>query len=196
MDPAYKRYFKTAGLLWAGCFLILGILYYFVLPPQKKLLLDIEGQLSGKKVQYRMGYNKTSDDEKLELKNETKRLKKKLSDFMVEVDDVDDLIFDINKTILAVNVGSYNNKSKLTEPYLDILNCDYIGENTIEIEFNANFYQFVQVINAMERYKPVIFVDKFNIKRSRKEPSHTVKMNLTFFVRKPIKNEIDFDELI
>ncbi|MHC4076368.1 MAG: GspMb/PilO family protein, partial [Planctomycetota bacterium] len=51
--------------------------------------------------------------------------------------------------------------------------------------FNADFKGFAALLNALERNRPVIFIDKFLIEKSKQrnlEPK--VTMNLTVLVRK------------
>ena len=67
MDPAYKRYFRTVALIWAICFLVLGLLYVFLVVPQQETVDIVEGELAGRRIEYNIFKNAASTKAKTEL---------------------------------------------------------------------------------------------------------------------------------
>jgi len=66
-----------------------------------------------------------------------------------------------------------------------IPDCKYIRENHIVVSFIGGFNQFATFLNALERHRPVIFVDKFAIARSGQDSSvYQVSLNVAAFVKK------------
>jgi hypothetical protein len=62
--------------------------------------------------------------------------------------------------------------------------CDRLSANHIDVRFTGSFLQFAAFLNMLERHRPVVFVDKFEIKRSQQDSlSHKVRMNLAVLVR-------------
>jgi len=185
MKPIYKKYFATIALIWAGCFVLSFFVHMLVLAPQKKNKRQVETQLAEKKRIYSSVLDTAKEETKLELNEQIEYLRSSLRDFVIDFEDSANLTFDISQIANEKEVASFMIRTRDDSGGSAIPNCNYICENHIDISFTASFNQFAAFLNALERHRPVIFVDKFTITRSDEDSSgHQVKMSLAVFVRK------------
>lgn len=186
MDPTYRRYFKTVSLIWAACIGILALLYVFALLPQEKTIANTEAELTGKKFEYKVAQSDGGEKIRAYLRQQLEDSENDLSNYATDLAEAGQLQLAITQAIREIGVGMFRNLGKTAEAYAKIDNCYYIGEIYFTVSFTADFKQFVRLINVLERHKPVVFVDKFRIVRSRKaQQTHKVEMTLSIFVKKP-----------
>jgi len=185
MKPILKKYFKTIVLIWAGCFVSLLLLHILILSPQKKTQKNIDTQLADKKRLYNMAIEAAKEETKARLEEQNEPLRSRLKDFVIDFGDLANLKLDIRqianeKKLAAFQIKSADYRANSSEP-----DYENISENHIDITFMGTFNQFAHFLNALERHRPVVFVDKFAIARARQEGlSHQIKLNLAVFVRK------------
>jgi hypothetical protein len=151
--------------------------------PQRKNRKQLEKQLDGKKQMYESAIKAAQTETQAKLNEEIEQLRNRLRDFAVDSEDSTNLTFDISQIAAEKAVSSFNISSK--KEGSNAQKKKNIYESYIYIGFSAmDFRQFAILLNALERHKPVIFVDKFSITRSRSSSGYPVKMNLAVFVRK------------
>jgi len=185
MKSIYKKHFTTAALIWAGCFVLLSFIYMLVLVPQRKSKKHIEKELFEKKQMYDVALKATQEKTKHKLNEQIERLQYSLKEFAVDSEDSANLIFDIRQIASEKEVGSFSIGAKDKRGGPKLPDCKHISESHIDISFTAGFNQFATLLNALERHRPVVFVDKFTITRSRDVDSgHRVDMDIAVFVRK------------
>ena len=185
MKLIYRKYIATLALVWAGCFVLFFFVYMIVLTPQKKAKTEVEKEIAEKKRIYNSALKASRQDTKIRLSQQLEHLKDGLKDFVVDFEDSTNLIFDISQIANEKKVGSFGIKAKDIRRGSTVPKCKYIYENHIDISFTAGFNQFATFLNALERNRPVLFVDEFKITRSDEDnSSHPVNMNLSVFVRK------------
>ncbi len=96
------------------------------------------------------------------------------------------MTFDISQIANDEKVSSFSIKTKDSRELSALPDCSYIAENHIEISFTGHFKQFATFLNALERHRPVLFIDKFMITNSRLEDAgYRVSLDVTFLVGKP-----------
>ncbi|MFA5239747.1 MAG: GspMb/PilO family protein [Phycisphaerae bacterium] len=186
MKSIYKKYFIKLVLTWAGCFVLFFLVYMFVLAPQEESKKQLDKQLIEKKRIYSSALKATRKETKVQLTDEIQQLRDKLKDFVVDFEDSTNLTFDISQIAGGNKVSSFNIESKKSDTKSRAGANKYIFENRINVSFLASdFNQFAALLNALERHRPVIFVDGFSITRADKSNSeHQVDMSLSVFVRK------------
>ena len=184
MKVSYRKYFTKVALIWGGCFVLFFLIHILVMGPQKKSKKQVEEQLAEKKRLYDSALEATREETKLRLNEQIEHLRNKLRDFVLE--DLGNLTFDISQIAGEKKInppptikGKNKSKSSAKPKY------DYISEEQININFTASFNQFATFLNRLERHRPVVFIDRFTITRSRQGNSdHKVDMDLAVFVRK------------
>lgn len=192
MRSAYKRYFITAALIWAACFIGFIFVYLLVLAPQEEAKKKVEEQLIEKTRIYNFALRASQEETRKRINEQMENLRGKLKDFVIDFEESAHLAFDISQIAKEQKITPSNIDmgKELRGPSL-IADCDYISESRIEIRFSAaSFHQFAAFLNALERYRPVIFVDSFKITRAdKKDSGHQANMNLSIFVGKQKKSQ-------
>jgi len=180
-----RKYLMTAGLIWAACFVVFLLAYIFVLGPQKDYKKSIENKLLQRKQVYESALRAAQEETKIRLNKQIERLRNRLKDFVIDFEDAANLTFDISQIASEKKVDSFSIKSKDSRGFTAIPDCSHIFENHIDISFTGGFNQFATFLNALERHRPVLFIDKFKIIRSSQEDySYKVGLNVAAFVRK------------
>ncbi len=181
-----RQRLMTAGLIWAACFVVFLLAYMLVLRPQKNLEKSLENKLAERKQAYESALRATQEETKIRLNEQIERLQSRLKDFVINFEESANLTFDISKIANEKKVASFSIKSEDSRGLSTIPECKYICENHIVISFIGGFNQFATFLNALERHRPVLFVDKFTITRSEQDHSDCqVSLNVAAFVKKP-----------
>jgi Tfp pilus assembly protein PilO len=185
MKPIHKKYFMKAALVWAGCFILFFFIYILVLAPQGKNKKQIEKQLAEKERIYHLAQKATQEETKIQLNEQLKRLQERFKDFVIDFDDLANLTFDISQIAKEKRLDSFSIKGQENRGGPSTFDGKYLGENHFAVSFTGSFSQFATFLNALERHRPVFFIDRFKITHSRLENSdHKVDMDLAVFVKK------------
>jgi len=183
---SHKKYFITAGAIWAACFVVFLLAYILVLGPQKNYIKRIDNKLAERKQAFESARRAARGETKIRLNEQIERLQSRLNDFVIDFEDSANLTFDISQIANEEKVASFSIKTKDSRGLSAIPDCSYICENQIEISFTGGFNQFATFLNSLERHRPVLFIDKFVITRSGQEDSgYQVDMDVAVLVRKP-----------
>ena len=181
----YKKYILMMSVVWAGSFVLLVLAYFLVISPQLKVKAQFAKELVEKRQMYDAALGAAQEDNKKKLADEVEALKSKLGNYAVEFDESANLTFDIGRIAADKQVGSFTIKTPEQTRDSDPSGSKYLQENRIDIAFASNFRQFAAFLNAIERHRPLIFVDKFKVSRGDQGgTSNKVDMGLSVFVRK------------
>ncbi len=174
-----------AGLIWAVCFALFLFSYILLLSPQLKHKKSVETKLAEIKQRYDSAIQATQEETKIKTKEEIDNLQNRIKDFVVAFEDAANLTFDISQVASEKKASSFSIKMEENSRETKDLDLKHLQENQIDIGFEGDFIQFATFLNALERHRPVIFVDNFKIIRSvMGESNHRVIMKLAVFVRK------------
>ena len=185
MNPIYRKYLTKAALTWAGCFILFFFIHMLILAPQGKNKNQIEKQLAEKKQMYGSALKATKEETKIRLNEQIEQLRNGLGDFVIDFEDSANLTFDISQIANEKKLASFSIKGKKTRVSSATPDDKYLSENRFDVSFTGGFNQFAVFLNALERHRPVVFVDKFKITRSRQEDSdHRANMDLAVLVKK------------
>jgi len=180
-----RQRLMIAGLIWAACFVVFLLAYMLVLGPQKNYEKSIENKLAESKQVYESALRAAQKETKIRLNEQIERLQSRLEDFVFDFEDSANLTFDISQIANEKKVASFSSKVKKSRGLSTIPDYKYIYENHIVISFIGDFNQFATFLNALERHRPVLFVDKFAITRSGQDDSgYQVSLNVAAFVKK------------
>ncbi len=186
----YKKYLIMAGLIWAACFVVFLMLYIFVLGPQKNTQKSIESRLAEKQQVYKSALRAAHKETQVRLNEQIGSLQDRLKNFVVDFEDSANLTFEISQIANEKEVASFSIEGENNRGILGATDRKYISESQIVISFIGGFNQFATFLNALERHRPVLLVDKFTIARSGREGSgYQISLNVTSFVRKQQDNE-------
>lgn len=181
-----RKYLTTAALIWAACFVLFTLVYVFVIRPQKHTRQRIENRIVEKKQLHESALQASQNETKIRLNEQISALRDRLNDFVIDYEDSANLTFDISNIADEKNVDALSIKSNDKTRIIEIPNCNYIGESHIDIDFVAGFKQFATFLNALERNRPVLFVDEFTITNPRQDKSdYRVNLKVAVYVKKP-----------
>jgi len=190
MDAICKKYLTTMALIWMGCFVVFLSVYVLVLAPHHNQKVRMDKQLAEQKKTYEDVSKLTDKQRRDELNEELEALKGHLSQFVVNFEDAANLTFDIRQIAKENNASAFSIQTRIAELNQKKAKFEHIQQNQIELDFTSDFTEFAIFLNALERHKPVIFVDRFSIVRSEKSDSgHQVDMNLSVLVKKQENKE-------
>ena len=185
MKTINRKQLITVGLIWAGSFAMLVLAYTFLLAPQTRSKRQIARELAEQKEAYNRALEKSQEKARAKLNEQIKHLENTLRDFAINSEDSANLIFAISQIANSKKVGEFRIGGKKKRRVSKTANLKHISEDYIDISFSAGFNQFATLLNALERHRPVVFVDKFQISHSKRDNvDHEVDMNLAVFVRK------------
>jgi Tfp pilus assembly protein PilO len=183
----HKKYLLMSAVIWAVCLVIFLIAYVFVIGPQKSSKRLIENKLAEKRKTYEFAIKASQDETKIQLNEQIESLHNELKDFVADFEDSASLTFDLSQIAEEKEVASFGSKVKSNRGIaVKKDNYKFINENKINITFTGNFNQFATFLNALERHRPVIFIEKFSLIPSsgQKDSGFRVNLNVTAFVRK------------
>lgn len=182
----YKKYLLMVALVWAACFIIFVFVYVLVLGPQLDSRKRIEDKLADTKLKCESIVWYAREDNIAKLSEQIELLQDKVESFAIDFEDSANLTFDISRIAGELKISSFSIKSreqKVGAPAAT--KCKYVCENQIDVGFVAGFHQFATFLNALERHRPILLVERFVIESTRQKLSHQVNLNLVVLVKKP-----------
>ena len=187
----YRKYLIRTAIAWSACIVLLVLAYIFILGPQKSKRKRLQSTLTETKQMYEIAQKAAQEQTKIRLHEQIENLQDTLKDFVLDFEDSANLTFDIGRIANEEKVASFNIKNKNKQGNSEIPDCNSICENHIDISFIAGFNQFATFVNALERNRPVLFVNEFMIFRSNKGQSvYQVTLDVAAFVKKQQEREI------
>jgi hypothetical protein len=181
-----KKHIKTAALAWVCCFLLFMLIYIILVAPQRKNKGEISQQLAEKKKTLEAVLKISQKDAQSQLNEQMEQWRSKLKGYVANPEELAILTFDLGQIANDIKVESFSVKAQDNSKGLEIPGCQYIGVNQINISFKADFSKFAAFLNAAERHRPVIFVDKFTISHVTPEDlTCLVNMDLSVYVKRP-----------
>jgi hypothetical protein len=173
------------SVVWAASLVLFVLAYFLVISPKLQVKAQLVKEVVEKQQEYDAAVNAAQEDNKKKLADEIEGLKIKLGGYAVEFEESANLTFDIGRIAADKQVISFTVKTAEQYKDSDKSGPKYLQENRIDIAFGSNFGQFAAFLNALERHRPVIFVDRFKVSRGeRGDTLHRVDMGLSVYVRK------------
>ena len=186
MKSNIAKYIKLAALIWSCCFIVFLLVFLLVLSPLNRHRTQVESEFKKVKSDADSALLASEEETKIRLNEQIQDLNDTLGNFVIESENTSNLIYQISGISNEIELKAF----QITPTGQNIStfdNCKYISGQLYHVGFTASFNQFATFLNALERYRPVIFIDTFSITRSRQgENSHTVDMQLAILV---LKNE-------
>ena len=185
MNAVYKKHFKLVALVWASCFILFLLIYMIVVAPQREYKQQISQQLAEKKQMYEAILRINQQEAKDQLNKQMEQWRSNLRGFVAAPEDLAGLTFDIGQIANDAKVDSFSVKPQSSRESQNTPDSKYVCENQMNVSFKADFNKFAAFLNAMERHRPVIFVNKFKITHAdQDDSSNQVSMDMSVFVKK------------
>ncbi|MHC4122334.1 MAG: GspMb/PilO family protein [Planctomycetota bacterium] len=184
-----KKHFKTMAFVWSSCFVLFVLARIVIVSPQKQRQKTIKTQLTEIKQVYDSAVNATQNESKTKLNKEVEELRNKVGDYAIYFKDSANLTFDISQIANDKKVTSFGIKTKSGLDDSATKDNKYIFEKFMNISFTASFNRFATLLNTLERKRPPIFIDNFEITRPKDSSlGHEVNIGLAVFVQKQLEN--------
>jgi hypothetical protein len=188
MKSLSKKYIMSLAIVWCSTLLLLAIGYILLLRPQSKAVDVVKKQLLLNEEEYNFAQEAKSEQTKAKLQNILRDARDTMDSVSVNSGNAAALIFEINQIARKLMVEELTSKRNESFSCELIEGCKNLGQLWINVSFSADFPQFAKFINTLERHKPFVFVETFDIDRGTKKSSKPkVKMGLAFFVGKELE---------
>jgi hypothetical protein len=165
--------------------------------PQNESKRQLENTLAEQKQLLASARRAAQEQTQIQLNEHIERLRDQLGRFVIDLENLSDLTYDVTQIANRENLTSFNmtTRAKKRTGKRGVINkakseINHINENFIDIHFTAGFHQFATFVNALERHRPILFVDEFKIELSTKNESlYQATLDVATLVRKKQNNE-------
>ena len=195
----YKKYLTISALIWAACFAVFALAYFFVLDPAYQEKKHIVKELKKCQSDYELAKDASQQETKIRMNQELENLQDKLQSFVVDFKSSADLNFDISRIAAECKVSSFNIQGDNRKDPEVSIETNGIFEKNIRVSFVSGFKEFALFLNSLERHQPILFVNKFTLnKQNNDNTTYQVTVDIAAFVRKLeiAENETDNAEMI
>ena len=187
MKPNTKKYLKLTAFVWSCCIILFVLIFFVVLLPQKKEKNRIDSEYKDIESSASEAFLAAQDQTKIRLKEHIKELDERLGDFVIAPGSTSNLTYEISGISNDLGLNSFQ-IAPMGENIVALDNCKYISGQFFHVSFTANFGKFANFLNALERYRPFIYVDTFSISQSRQGGiEHDIQMQLAVLITKSEK---------
>lgn len=181
----HKRNLKILAAICAACIVLFVMIHMLVLGPQNISKKKLDSELNKKRDTYEFAQNAAREESRKILLNQIEDLRKKLNTFVTDFEDSANLTFDISQIAREKNVASLNVENKNKRTATDLTDLTNISESHINISFTTGFNQFAAFLNALERHRPVLFVNEFRLARSNHNKSaYQITIDVAALIKK------------
>jgi hypothetical protein len=185
MDAVYKKNLKLVSLIWGGSIILALIVNMIVIAPQNQCKEQIRKQFAEKKRTYNAIVKMSQEKTRIRLNKKMEQWREGLKNYVASTEDLAGLTFDIGQIAKDIQIDSFTISHTNNSGNQNNADSQYVSERQMSVNFKASFNQFAAFLNAMERHRPVIFVDKFLINPTDRDNSISqVNMSLSIFVKK------------
>ncbi len=181
-----NKYLLSIVTVWGSCLVIAIGFHLFVLAPQMRGVKALEVELAEVRELHKKATEAAKQDNQIRLGQTVEDLHNRVSDFVLRLEASPDLAFEIAESANRTGVKSFAMRPRNKQRLETVANCDLIGEKRIDVSFTSRFHSFATLLNAMERHRPVLFVETFAINRPRTQSSEPqASMELAVLMEKP-----------
>lgn len=193
----YKTYLTRAVIVWTASIVLCLLAYMILLRPQNNSKRHLESTLAEQKQLLASARRAAQEQTQIQLNEQIERLRIQLEDFVVDLESISDLTYEVTQIANRENLASFNMTTRTKKKggrrsitTKEKSETNHITENLIDINFTAGFRQFATFVNALERHRPVLFIDEFKIERSTQNHSvYKATLDVAIFVRKQQDHE-------
>ncbi len=181
-----NRYLVIVTAGWVPCFALVAAFCLLAIRPQVQRGQELQTKLAEAKSLYAVAQEAAKKDDQVRMAETVEELCGRISDFAARLEAAPDLAFEIAQLANESGVESFAMKPKNRQRLDTLPDCDRIGEKHIDVSFTSPFHGFATFLNALERHRPVLFVESFTIRHPRVQSSEAeVSMELAVLIERP-----------
>jgi len=183
MRRPVKQYLIVLGGYWAVWLVLLAGGYMLFLMPQAQVAAGVNKRLAEVVERHSHAQEARTSQTRQRLAEQLKQVQDRLAEFVVDSGVAAGVTFQIGQVADELAVSEFSTKRKETQEQETLDGCKNLAEVSLDVTFDSDFSKFARFINQMERLSPVVFVERFSIKRKIQDANqHETKMGLAFFV--------------
>jgi hypothetical protein len=173
-------------LVWVPSLVLAGLADLLVLSPQGRQMRNLETRLQEQKRICELAQAAANPQTQARLTKLVDGLNQRVARFAVPWEGTENLAMGIVQVANQVGLGSFSMRPRGRQEFEPAPHCDCLGEKQIDVTFAASFPAFATFLNAMERYRPMLFIENFTILRGQLQSGQPqINMQLVLFVEKP-----------
>jgi hypothetical protein len=182
MKEKFRKTIIAVLAIWLMSLIGVGIFYYFVIMPQKTRLYALTAR-----VEHEIKTNLVASHSKEKYAAELMDFKMAqarglIADFLINKADVSNFVFDFQKMADSNGIDDFTGSHNPASSYFGMSGFESIQEGAMKLNFSGNYLHFIKMVNSLERYRPFVFVDRFDISQARRrEGNCNININLIFF---------------
>jgi hypothetical protein len=160
-----NRYLFVLVAVWGPGLILAGAFYLMLLRPRAQYGQELQTRVAAMKARYARAFEAAQKENQARLAEQVDGLRRRVSDFVVGRHEAPDLAFAISELAGQMQLGSFGMRPvSKGEPEASRA-TSRLGEKRIDVSFSAGFPQFAAFLNALERHRPILFVETFAIDR-------------------------------
>jgi hypothetical protein len=180
-----NRYLLVMAVAWGPCLVVAAASYAVVLRPQLDCRKELEASVASSKERYARAVEAAKEKNQGRLAGQVEGLHHRVGDFVMGLDEAPNLAFRIGQLANEAKLVSFSMRPANKNGPEGLSDFERLGEKHVDLTFSAGFRHFAAFLNALERYRPVIFVETFAISRpAEKDAEPQASMELALLVEK------------
>lgn len=183
-----EKAFKIA-LIWIVLMAVIGLIYFIIALPVQLKVSKAQDRIAAKTDQARDMVEYINQENLDRLKKSRQDLKHRLGTFVSNADMVNESIYAISSIAEQVGVKDFTTRQESFDGFKPIANCQMLAAANVQVKCRGNYFQFLKLVNAYERFRPVILIDRFSF-RNDGSKYLAIKMSLTILVNNASVNLI------
>jgi len=185
INADFKKHLLMLAIVWVVSIVFAALAFGFVISPRLKVSTQLAADVAKSRQKSEDAVAAAREENKKKLADELEMLKSKLFDYAVDAEDFANLTFDISRIAADKQISDVSVRTPDQSKLKEQIDSKNLQENRVDIAFQSNYLQFASFINALERHRPVVFIDMFKLSRGEKDqPGVKIDMDLTIFVKK------------
>ena len=184
----YKNLVRLA-LLWLVLTAFIGLIYFIVALPVRIKISRLQARITVKNKEVRRMVEYVSEENLDHLKKLHEDLRHRLGTFVSNADMVNDSICEISRIAEQVGVRDFKTRQKSFDGFEPVANCQLLSAANVQVECRGTYFQFLKLVNAYERFRPIILIDRFSFHNDGGK-FLVIKMTLTILVNNSSGNLI------
>ena len=139
--------------------------YAVILRPQWDYRKEMEAKVASSKEKYARALQAAKEKDQSRLAAEVESLHNCVGSFVLSLDEAPDLAFKIGGLANEAKLESFGMRPANRGGPEALSTVEHVAEKHMDLSFSASFRRFAAFLNALERHRPVLFVESFTISR-------------------------------
>jgi hypothetical protein len=178
-----QKYGLAVAGVWGVWLAISVLLYLLILGPQGRLMATLQQTMQTATEDHELAQKAHRPETKLHIQERMEKATQNLNQFMIGADAASKLTVLISQLAAQQSLADFSVKTRELPPTFDDPKKSGITEAWLELTFSGPFNQCAAYINALERNKPVIFIESAEIQRNAQTTENpTVRLLISYLI--------------